>query len=97
MVKWIFFFCFVSFGGSTSLILSSVGQVSFPKQFPGIAKVFFMTFGVKETLQLLVAGLVMSLQMLQLEYNKTYEELTIILTQNLQTGNVLLLGQSGLW
>ena len=55
-----------------------------------------MTFGVKETPQLLVAGLVMSLQMLQLEYNKTYEELTIILTQNLQTGNVLLLGQSGL-
>ena len=45
---------------------------------------------------LLVTGLVMSLQMLQLEYNKTYEELTIILTQNLQTGNVLLLGQSGL-
>ena len=53
---------------------------------------------MKETLQLLVAGLIMSLQILQLEYNKTYEELTIliILTQNLQTGNVLLLGQSGL-
>ena len=40
MVKWIFFFCFVSFGGSTSPILSSVGQVSFPKQFPGITKDF---------------------------------------------------------
>ena len=38
----------------------------------------------------------MSLQILQLEYNKTYKELTIILTKNLQTGNVLLLGQSGL-
>ena len=38
----------------------------------------------------------MSLQMLQLEYTKTYEELTIILTQNFQTGNVLFLGQSGL-
>ena len=33
-------FCFVSFGGSTSSILSSAGQVSFPKQLPGSAKVF---------------------------------------------------------